>query len=252
MVAYGAVFTGASLADGEVDDLTAYVESLPADLLYVNSATPLDGATSVYFETPIEVVFSANLAPGQEDFFGFVDGEGEPVEGAWTLSGRYARFEPVAALDLDTSYRIEVEAGVAGELGSCMPEPVTIEFETGGVPRTDISGTWTWRITNPIPANLTVAFIQSPGGHVSGTVLRASDNIDFDHVEGHITDLSLHLEPFQATSSFIGEILVQQTTAEMEDTDGDGYADRGDGEANAGLRLSFVLIRESLPASVGD
>lgn len=229
MVAYATVFTGAELDAQQVAQLTAYVRQLPADLLYLSSATPLNSASAAWSLSPVELAFSAVLAPAQADYF-HIESDAGPVPGSWATAGRWARFVPDAGeLELQTHYTITVSPGLRGNLGQQLNASIKTEFTTGGTPAFDTSGDWRWSVSGAVSGEIDVSFIQGSGGQVSGIVSDGGGLVEVDFVEGFVTGTLLVINPFLVDSSF-GQIMTEGVEATLEDTDGDGFADVGKGK----------------------
>ena len=234
MIAYAAQFTGAGhLSEDQLSDLTAYVRQLPGDLLYLNSARPLDGTRQTFPGTAVELTFSSPLAAEQPagafEFVRIVNGVEEPLLGEFVVRGRTARFVPVEeALPLNSDFELRASAGLTGTFGQTSREPIVLRFSTGGVPTIEVTGTWRWDISGIVSGSLIISFIQSPGGQVSGVVLDGGGLVDFDHMEGFVTDANLLIEPFPVLSP-VGQVQVDGIEAAMVDSDGDGSADTGTG-----------------------
>lgn len=252
MTRFAAEFTKSSLDDAQLDQLTQYVRELPGDLLYLNSATPLNNSRYVWTQSPIELSFSSLLAPNQSSLFTLEskDSTGAWVEvpSTWTLSGRFARAQPREALANSTQYRMRVASGLKGALGYRTRQAVTVNFETGQPPGTDISGTWEWKISGAVSGTLKIAFLQSRGGQVSGTILESDGGIDFDFVEGFVSGTTLVIEPFIAFTDF-GDVQVTKVQMELQDLMGaDGYADDGTGMVETSLvNLNVRATRLTIP-----
>ncbi len=249
MVAFGAEFTGARLDEEALAALVAYVEQLPGDVIYLNSAVPLNNSRRVPNQTPVSLTFSGLLVEGQEDHFELLfddGGEGVPVRGGWAISGRRVTFEPVSPLGQDSVFLIRVSAGLRGVLGGVSREPLELRFETGTSPQVDYSGRWRWNIRGLIDASVVVAAIQSTGGHVSGVILESDEAIDFDHVEGYVSGTTLIIDPFLALTDF-GQVQVREIEAELFDEDEDGRADGGQGEIRSIIDLDVEMVRLAYP-----
>lgn len=249
MVARAVDYVGVSLSADEVADLTAYVQQIPGDLLYVTGAHPLDGAGFVSFSSQVEIAFSGVLATGQEDHFTLEARSASgwaTVPGDWVVSGRFARFDPTAeALDTERDYRVTVTSGVQSALGNRLLDDLELSFSTGAMPETDVSGVW--EIAVPGTGSLEMGLIQSAGGQVSGARIDSGGELDFDNVRGHVAGTTLVLEPFVAVvTGFEVEVFTSQ--ASLVDDDGDGYADRGSVQfETAFIDFDADLERVSLP-----
>jgi len=259
MVEFAAEFTESTLTPEELAALNAYVREVPGEALYLNSATPLNGDQHVFFETQVQLMFSQVLVEGQEDHFILEtlktseteEIEAEVVEGEWNVSGRVARFTPAQDLDLETQYRIRVLPEMKSVLGQTLFEELTIFFRTGGIPETDVSGTWdgTLAIEDPIQAVISgeFAFLQSSGGKVSGVILVEVDEITLSHFEAVVSGDTLVLEPF-LLETVIGPVMVENGEAVLSDLDGDGFADYGEGYLFAlGYPIDFTFSRIKMP-----
>lgn len=249
MVDYAADYTGATLNEGDRSDLLAYVQQIPGDLLYLNSSKPLNNNSHAWNQTPIEMTFSSSLAAGQENKFHMEVYNGEKwvsLPGMWDVSGRVARFHPIGLLGEDSQFRIRVDVGLRGRLGRSTRGETRVEFQTGSAPATKISGRWRWDFTGGISGDLTMAFIQSEGGKVSGVLLETNSPLDFDNVQGFVAGNTLQLEPFLVESPF-GQVVVDSTTLELSDEDNDGFADRGEGPLESLFTLQVTAQRLSLP-----
>ncbi|MBT9558736.1 MAG: Ig-like domain-containing protein, partial [Myxococcales bacterium] len=261
MVAYAVQFTGAVLTAEELAALTSYVRQIPGDALYLNSASPLNGDNHVWVESPIELMFSQVLVPGQEDHFTIeaLPEEGTPtaVPGAWTQSGRVVRFTPTETLEEGMDYRIRATEGLAATLGQVLYLPIEIAFRTGVPPLTDVSGKWAVTITatEPISGTLNgeMAFLQSKGGKIAGVVLTEFDQASLSHVEGIVSGMTLVLTPFILDVDLGGsplQVQLESGYADLVDSDGDGFAESGVGEIGAlGYTAAFTVVRTSLPES---
>lgn len=259
MVAFAGHFTGSSLSEAQVDDLTAFMQQVPGDALYLTSAVPLSGGDHVWPETSLELVFSQVLRPGQRELFTFEEvqiGRTEPIAGTWTLNGRRARFVPDAPLQHETKYRMSVDGGLVGALGHVLYEELQVDFSTGGVPEVDVSGEWyanllVTQADLPFDIDFDVggglALLQAQGGNITGVITTELDEAEFDHVRGVTSGMTVVLEAFRVPS-VIGDILVETSTYAMEDEDGDGWADRGTGSVSAlGFVVPVELVRVSYP-----
>jgi hypothetical protein len=244
MVDFALEFTGAQLNGAAFDAtsrdaIVAYVRQLPGDLLTLGSARPLAGADHVWKEVEPELMFSAVLATGQEGHFHFVriaaDGSETPVVGVWALSGRAARFKVTAgALELDSSYRIDVDAGLKSTFGQTLYDDLAVAFTTGGIPAFDVSGKWKMTLASPAIGKITVnvAVLMATGGKMTGVVLDNFDegSIGADAITGVVSGTTLQLDPFYVDSQF-GKFFVKDGFAStLEDTNADGFADKGKGD----------------------
>lgn len=230
MVDFALDFTGAALTPAERDDLVAYVRQLPGDLLYLTGARPLSGSRSVYHLVPIELAFNSTLAPGQEALFQLQverGGDWRPVDGRWTISGRYVRFEG-EPLPFESRFRIRIGAALEGTLGYRLGGPIEVPFETGSLPELDTTGRWRWDIRGAVGGTVEIALLQATGGHVAGALIDGDGLIDLDHLEGFVSGRTLFIDPFPVISPF-GEVIVESTEIDLTDDDGDGIADRGEG-----------------------
>ena len=261
MVEYACDYTGADLTAEQRDDLVDYVKQQPADRLYVTGSRPLNEAHHIWFETPIEVIFSGVIGPSQVDHFSFTlvgaTGMTTPVAGTWSLSGRVARFYPESPLELDSHYRITVAEDLRGTLGQLNRAGVEINFETGGLPQTDCSGGFDLELCEGSLGGclkLPIALLQSEGGQVTGVVMDDNKQGTVDHLEGVVDGMVLSLDPF-IVQSIIGPIYIEESVAlEMVDQDGDGFADVGNGSLPLELlgstyHVEFSAVRTSLPES---
>jgi YVTN family beta-propeller protein len=265
MIVYAAEYTGASLGETAIADLSQFVREIPGDALYLNAATPLSGADHVWFETALELTFSAVLVPGQKDLFRFemVEiGRTEPVSGKWSVSGRVARFTPDEPLSHDTSYRMTAAAGLESSFGQMLYDEVKVDFTVGGVPELDVSGDWEAHllISESDLSSLGVgnvnfdvsgglSLLQATGGNITGVVTTRIDEGDVDHVRGVTSGTTVVLEPFRAVTDF-GDILVEESEYQMVDDDGDGQADWGQGSVSAfGVIVPVDLERTRYPDS---
>ena len=253
MVAYAVTFSGSSLTPQELADLSQYVRELPGDALFLNSAQPLDGNNYVWTQRPIELVFSAVLAPNQADKLSIeyrpVDsGQWAPYPGSWEISGRVARFkQTAAAMPERHMFRITAASGLGADLGQRLSDPIVVEYTTGEAPSTDVSGKWEWFIDGAFNGSVTIAFIQSAGGRVSGAILDTQGGIDFDHVEGYVTGTRMIIDPFVANVSG-NDVAVQSVEIDLvEMTPRDGYADSGTGTLRSIIDLGVQAQRVSLP-----
>jgi len=254
MVSYGIGFTAANLTTEELMALLQYVKELPGDVLILNSMRPLNKDNHVWYESPIELMFSQVLAEDQESFFHMKVVKGDEVydlDGTWIVSGRAARFEPAESLDQETHYEIHIDQGLKGRFGEELKDSVELNFRTGGTPSFDSSGDWliTVSVTQPITASesANVAVIQSQGGKVSGVVMDDFEQGTLDHVEGVMSVDTLILDPFMV-DTVIGEIMVDSLECLMQDTDGDGFADYGTGSITAlGQSGEVIMERTSVP-----
>ena len=228
-------YTGGMVSEKERADLVRYVRELPADRLYLTSARPLNDSAHIWTGSPIELAFSAPLAPNQLDALSIhevEDGGSEvPLAGSWTQSGRFLRFSPEVGLARNTTYITRVTGGLESTLGQVLPGSVEVTFETGGEPLTDVSGEWKLTLCESSfgCASTDVALLQSQGGQVTGVALDEFDEGSVDHLEGVVDGMVLSLDPF-FIDSVIGPIFVENgITLTTEDTDGDDFADTGFG-----------------------
>lgn len=243
MVDRAVEFTNATVSVDDRKALTAYVRALPADRLFLNAASPLDGLTHAPLSDEISLTFSEPLAPGQETKARLVGAGGATVPGTWVQSGRKLVFSPEGAANLtpETDYEIRVEGGVISTFGKWTPEPLTVRFGTGSTPLYDITGTWHLVVGGPFPGTLTVAFLQGAGGQINGVVLDGGGIADFSHMSGYVSGNQLFFDPFPVTGPF-GEVEVRGTFT-VADDNGDGTADQGTG----GLETDIV---GTIPASL--
>ncbi|MFT6399118.1 MAG: DNA-binding beta-propeller fold protein YncE [Bradymonadia bacterium] len=234
MVEFAAVdYLGATVSEEDLVDLTAYVAQLPGDRLYLNSALPLDNETYVFFETELELVFSDSLTPGQVNAFSMhrIADTVEDVAGSWEVSGRYARFTPVEALERETRYEMRVRAGLQGALGAQSEQPIVVHFETGAEPLTDVSGTFSLTLDNPLIGTFSfpTSFLQTRGGKVTGVVSDDFEEGGIDHLEGSVSGTVLALDPFFVLTDFGNFPIPDGADLQTEDYDGDGLADFAEG-----------------------
>ena len=233
-------------------DLLAYLRQIPGDGLWLNSARPLSGSDHVWVETPIELTFSHRLAPGQVEHFRFLDGDGAPVAGEWQVRGRVARFTPTEQLPNEADFVIEVDAPLKGALSQVMQAPLRLEWTTGGVPETDVSGRFLLTLQTAVfgirpDPQAEVAALQSMGGNVTGVLYGADDLLELSHVEGVVSGQRLVLEPFLFDTEF-GQFFVEQAFLELEDEDGDGFADSGRGTVSVlNFEVPWTMTRLELP-----
>lgn len=252
MTRFAAEFTKSSLDDTQLQQLTQYVRELPGDLLYLNSATPLNNSRHVWTQSPVELSFSSLLAEGQSSLFKLESkdaaGVWTEVPADWTIDGRFARAKPRDGLMSSTPYRVRVASNLKGRFGYRTRQAVAINFETGQPPGTDISGTWKWEISGAVSGTLKIAMLQGRGGQVSGTILESNGGIDFDHVEGFVSGTTLVLDPFLAHTDF-GDVQVNKVEMQLQDLMGaDGYADDGVGMVETSLvNLNVRATRLSIP-----
>ena len=254
MVDYALEFTGAKLSPADRDAVLAYVQQLPGDLLTLNSAQPLAGADHVWKEVAPELIFSNVLSKGQEGKFHFVkiaeDGSETPVKGSWALSGRAARFTVDGGkLELESSYRIDVDVGLQSALGQSTTQDISVAFATGGTPAFDISGQWKMTLSSPTVGTIhvNVAVLMATGGKMTGVVLDQIDqaSVGADAITGVVSGTTLQLDPFYVDSDF-GKFYVKDGFAStLEDTNKDGFADKGKGA------FDFKFGNTVFPISVG-
>ena len=258
MVVYAVEFTGGELTKDEMQALISYVKQIPGEALWLNSARPLSGSDHVWVETPLELTFSQLVAPEQLDFFKMtkVDGEEEtPLAGAWSVTGRVARFIPEGPLSHDTTYHMHVEGGLMGSLGQVLLDALDLTFTTGGVPGTDVSGQFraTLYASQVAPELINsdpeadIAFLQATGGNVTGVLNTVISVATISHLEGVTSGMTLVLEPFLFDTDF-GEIQLESGYIDLVDEDGDGYADGGTGAVSAlGFTVPLSMVRTSTP-----
>jgi hypothetical protein len=252
MVRFGVQYTQAELTEPQMVDLIEYVKQLPGDRIYLTSASPLHQSRAVWPLTPIELTFSELIGEDQLDRFAMRierDGAWVPLEGRWRISGRYARFERGGeALPEETRFRITIADGLTSTLGRRFEGTQHILFTTGRPPETDVSGRFDVDVNTPIGGGtIDVAFIQARGGLVSGVLLDGGGIIDIDHVEGAVSGLTLTIESFPV-QSIAGNIQVESATLELVDTDGDGFADAGEGAFHTSVgELPITARRTALP-----
>jgi hypothetical protein len=171
-----------------------------------------------------------------------------PYPGTWEISGRVARFNQMsAAMPEQHQFKITAAPGLNADLGQRLSDPIVVEYTTGQAPSTDISGKWDWSIDGVVSGGVTIAFIQSAGGRVSGAILDTSGGIDFDHVEGYVTGTRLIIDPFVANVQG-NDIAVQNVTLDLTEVAPlDGYADSGTGILKSIVDLEVEAQRLSLP-----
>jgi hypothetical protein len=131
----------------------------------------------------------------------------------------------------ETSYRLRVEGGLVGTLGTRTETPIEIEFETGAVPLTDMSGSFLLRLENPAVGVYTfpTAFLQSRGGKVTGVVRDDFEEGGIDHLEGSVSGITLILDPFIVQTDFGDFPIPDGAELETVDYDDDGLADFAEG-----------------------
>jgi hypothetical protein len=250
MVARAVEYTGAAATPDDLAALTAYVRALPGDRLFLNAASPLDGLTHAPPGAEVSLTFSEPLAPGQAGRVRLVTADGGAlVPGAWAESGRVVRFAApggAPALAPDTAYEVRIEAGLTSAFGKRLPEPVTVRFQTGGRPLTDVSGTWALTVSG-VGGALKIAYLQGDGGRVNGVVIDGGGLADFDHMTGYVGGNVLNLDPFPVKSP-VGDVEIESATFTMVDENGDGLADRGTGE----LRTSLIGVLSATLAKVAE
>ena len=250
MVDFGVEFTGAELSGGDRQALIQFVRELPGDLLYLNSVRPLKGTSHAHFQTPVELSFSGVLKAGQEASFEFValdaDDVATPVEGAWVVSGRYARFEVAdIGLPLSTRFRITVAEGLSSTLGQRMRETVVVEFGTGELPDYDLSGLWEICLNNPALGEGCgrAQFVQTAGGRVSGNLVQRHPLFDIDHMGGHVSGDTFFMEPFIVKTDDFGDIQVDSGEMRVVEGEAGGFAERAVGELRTGFANADATMR---------
>jgi hypothetical protein len=105
---------------------------------------------------------------------------------------------------------------------------------------------WRWHLSGDIEGSVEVAFLQTRGGRASGVLLETNAPIDFDHVQGYLSGQELRLTPFLIHSP-LGDLQVERVQLTLEDSDGDGYADTGQGTLTTLVTLQIQAERLSLP-----
>jgi DNA-binding beta-propeller fold protein YncE/mono/diheme cytochrome c family protein len=249
MVDFAADYAGATLSAEERADLLSYVEALPGDVLYLNASAPQGGSANVFSGVAPELTFSSILAPDQEGAFTFeteAGGSWEAVAGTWTTRGRVARFEPDAPLANTTSYRMRVAEGLEGAHGRQSAGELVVDFATGEVALTDVSGPWRLDISGMVSGSVDLAFLQATGGKVTGALLQANGDIEFDNVQGYVAGNTLYVDSFLADTLY-GEVLVDSIEVDLVDADNDGYAESGNGTLYSIVTLSVAATRLALP-----
>ncbi len=249
MVDFAVDYVGSELDAGEREDLLGYVRALPADVLYLNSSAPQGQSTNVFSGVAPEMVFSSILAEGQEGAFTFeVEAEGAwgPVDGAWTVAGRRARFQASEPLKADTPYRMRASAGLEGVYGRTSPEVIEVPFATGQEALTDMSGAWRLSFSGQVSGEIDIAFLQATGGKVTGALIEANGDIEFDNVQGYVAGTRLYIDDFLADTPY-GEVLVDRIELDLSDDNGDGYAESGVGQLYSIVTLNASATRLSLP-----
>jgi hypothetical protein len=177
-----------------------------------------------------------------------------PVAGQWVIKGRFARFElEDGELDLLTRFVIRIEEGLRSTLGQRLYNPLEISFETGDIPEYDISGLWNLDLSAAGigAASAQVAFIQSTGGRVSGTILESIGGIDIDHIDGYVSGTTFFIEPLLAQTPF-GEIQINSGEIELEGGDRGNYAESGSGVLRSIIDADVEATRISYPSEAQD
>ncbi len=249
MVDFAVGYVGAELDAGEREDMLNYVRALPAHVLYLNSSAPQGQSNNVFAGVEPEMVFSSILAEGQEGSFTFEveeDGAWGPVEGAWTVVGRRARFAASQPLTADTAYRMRASSGLEGVYGRTSPEVIEVPFATGQEALTDMSGGWRLNFSGEVSGSLDIAFLQATGGKVTGALIEANGGIEFDNVQGYVAGTTLFIDDFLADTPY-GEVLVDRIELDLTDMDDDGYAESGTGKLYSIVTLDASASRLSLP-----
>ncbi|MEZ4450382.1 MAG: Ig-like domain-containing protein [Nannocystaceae bacterium] len=249
MVDFAVDFAGGTLDAGQRADLLAYVRALPGDVLYLNSSAPQKGSENVFSGLEPELVFSSVLAQDQVAAFTFeIEAEGAwiPVDGAWTARGRAARFTPAAPLANSTKYRMRVAEGLEGAEGRQTAGEIVVDFATGEVALTDVSGPWRLDFSGMVSGSIDLAFLQATGGKVTGALLQANGDIEFDNVQGYVAGERLYLRSFLADTPY-GQVLVDSIEVDLVDQDGDGYAESGHGSLFSIVTLDVTATRLALP-----
>lgn len=240
------------LSVDEKADILAYLQQIPGDALWLNSARPLSGSDHVFTETPIELTFSHRLAPEQVANFKFSTADGQAYPGEWQVRGRVARFLPAEPLPNETAFVIEVHAPLKGALGQVMKERLRLEWTTGGIPETDISGRHLVTLQTEVfgiqpDPTAEVAALMSSGGNVTGVLYGVDDLLELSHVEGVVSGHRLVLEPFLFDTEF-GQFQVESAWLELTDENGDGFADHGEGTVQVlGFEVGWTVDRLELP-----
>ena len=259
MVDGAADYTGAhDLTDDQRADLLAYLQQIPGDALWLNGTLPLSGDDHVSPLSDIALTFSSVLAPGQEDhahIFAVHDGSETEVPGAWAVSGRLLRFTPGSELDENTVYVIRVDGGLTSNLGRVMADDLELTWATGAHAAIDVSGRHavTLRVNDAFPGLLdedpTIEFslIQSSGGNVTAVVHYDDLGLELSHAEGVVVGTRFIVEPFLVDTDF-GQLQLDAAYLDVVDTDGDGYADEGTGQAETfGVVIPWDAVRVALP-----
>ena len=127
--------TSVAHSSGSGKTSTAASKPKPAPALQVVSSTPAEGAHGVNGTSPIQVVFSAPLAPGSP-----MPKLSPSVPGTWKTEGDTAVFTPASGFMADTPVTVSVPGGPSGVQsaagahagsGGVLASSVTRSFTTG-------------------------------------------------------------------------------------------------------------------------
>lgn len=235
---------GLSLSADERADLARYLGELTARDAFLLTSEPRAGELAAV-DRPIELVFSHPLHDdGANRARVRLLADGEPVDAEVAIDGRRVRLTPATALRPGVAHVVEI----GGELETFEGHPVaalTVPFTTQAAPALRFDGEYRWRVLFPAfdraaggldpsrTSAVDVALVATPTDSGGRVTAKMTDDLSIEVpfvLDGDVLAWPAMALPLGGTSF----ASAWPTTVTVEDTDGDGIADRGEGE----LRVS--------------
>lgn len=233
--------SGATLDDGEIDDVARYLQELTARELFVLASAPAAGELHARSEGPLTVTLSHpafddpdNLALVQLRAAG-----GDPVEATVQVDGRHLSITPAAALSPGGAYELVLAAGFEAFNELALEVDETIAFTVAEAPALRLEGEYTITVEHPtldpvagaydgsVTFPVRVQMIATPSGYGAQLVSPITDDFAPRYdvvVDGDVA----YFPPFAfpvGPPGFYNRSFPTEIT--LVDGDGDGAADSG-------------------------
>ncbi|MCB9529167.1 MAG: Ig-like domain-containing protein [Myxococcales bacterium] len=252
---------GITLSADERADLARYVGELTARDAFLLTSDPRAGEVAA-IDRPIELVFSHPLHDDAANEARVrLLAAGEPVAVTVTIAGRRVRVTPASALRPGTAHVVELD-GLETFEGHRVAA-ASVPFTTQAAPALRFDGEYRWRVQFPAfdreaggldprrTSAVDVALVAAPtdsGGRITARMTDAlSIEVPFV-LDGETLAWPAMALPLGGTSF----ASAWPTTVAVEDTDGDGIVDRGEGEmrvSGPGFEADGVQFALERPAA---
>lgn len=268
-------YSGVSLTDAELDDLTRYTQELTARDFFMLTSLLAGPSDAVAVDKPITLVFSAPPHDSADNLarLSLKDATGTNVEVSASVEGRRVHVTAVAPLTPGQSYTLEIPEGFEALDERAVGRAATVALTTASEPAFELSGAFLMTTgvpsrkadgsgldpDNPVPFEVQASFVPTASG--ADLTLHLTDDLEWT---GHavLDGDTLHMPPLPVPAGPGGWADGVPLSTTMADADGDGVADtaadtltmQGPGFEIDGIRwqLSAIQDRCSAPGPGGD